>query len=270
MRRACSVSDRSNSRPLAFPVGRRASDVSSSFFFFSFSFPFFFSSLAFRPSPPLSPSLPPGPGACPRGFGVFWGCVPSRSRRVRPSGRRGLAPPGPLRPGPCARVAPAPRGGGAPGGGLPPPAPGPRALPRVRAPGARARRPARPAPPRPLSPPSSFKDTFSTYQVSEYSFWYSERQEKNFRSIAGPISSFPLLHSLRSLRKREWNDESCAEWGAERPQFGVADLNKTVAKVVARGGLEIAARTGGQNENIFDFLCKVVPPREQPPSKILT
>jgi hypothetical protein len=34
---------------------------------------------------------------------------------------------------------------------------------------------------------------------------------------------------------------SCAEWEAERPQFGVADLNKTVAKVIARGGLEIAA-----------------------------
>jgi hypothetical protein len=63
---------------------------------------------------------------------------------------------------------------------------------------------------------------------------------------------------------------TCAEWEAERPQFGVADLNKTVAKVVARGGLENSRSNGGQNENIFDFLCKVVPPREQPPSKILT
>ena len=54
------------------------------------------------------------------------------------------------------------------------------------------------------APQTYLEDTFSPYQVSEYSFWYFERQEKNFRLIAGLISSFPLLHFSRSLRKREW------------------------------------------------------------------
>ena len=47
-------------------------------------------------------------------------------------------------------------------------------------------------------------------------------------------------------------------------------LNKTVAKAAARRGLEIGAETGVKNESIFGFLCKVAPPGEQPPSKILT
>jgi len=52
------------------------------------------------------------------------------------------------------------------------------------------------------APQRYLEDIFLPYQVSEYSFSYCERQEKNVRLIAGPISSFPLLHSSRFLRKR--------------------------------------------------------------------